>query len=475
MRAAPARDAEHAHRPPKGIRANGRRGARARAGLPAGRILFLPLVLGAALFLSGCWSAREIDTLAFIMAVGLDRADEKELIVSYRIADPSSLAGGQSGAESGQGGAVTAGETTFNVSVKAETAAEAMERLRTQLPRLPFLSHVQGIIVGESLAREGVSEILDYFERDEDLRRSVHLFITKDVDAADIFREARPRLRTPSGLGFSEVIAQVAEVGVVPVARFGDLLEAMANPRRDAFAPAISLLPADATAGARADQVALVGTAIFRDDRMVGFLDRTESPVLQLLIGGIRQAIFDVGGEVEADVRVRPAGTRLRLVDPDNLRFSVHLRVRGDLRQLHTIGVYEGSELTEKLARELETELKEQIDRLIAKLQTLQSDVLSFGEVVYRSRPHLWKEIEAEWPEIFAQAAVDVTVEAVIVESGSILRALDPSPRRPNRRTPEAESRGKPQEGNAAAGGGDASQGAGKDEPESLSQGGGDL
>src|SRR5690606_41501081 len=93
VRAAPARDAEHAHRPPKGIRANGRRGARARAGLPAGRILFLPLVLGAALFLSGCWSAREIDTLAFIMAVGPDRADEKALIVSYRIADPSSLAG----------------------------------------------------------------------------------------------------------------------------------------------------------------------------------------------------------------------------------------------------------------------------------------------------------------------------------------------------------------------------------------------
>lgn len=382
-----------------------------------GVLLCLSLLLG------GCWSSREIDALAFIMAVGLDLDDNGDLIVSFRIADPSALAGGGSTGEQGGSGART--QTTFPVTVKARTPAEAMERLRLQLPRIPFMSHAQGIIVGESLARSGVSGILDFFERDEELRRSVQLFVTKDIQAAQIFTDVRQRLLTPSGMGFSELITHVAASEATPVARFGDFLEFMGNPRREAYAPALSLNPSDVTRDAPKDQVALVGTGIFRDDRLVGYLSHRESAVMQLLLSGIRAVSFHIDGDLQADVNVTPAGTRIKVVDPTAAEFHISVKVRAELQQLYTIGVAEGSALVNGLSRQLETQLKSSFEELIAHLQLLQSDVLGLGEVLYRSHPGIWKQVAPVWPEVFAKAEIEIDVEAVVTETGSILRSLN--------------------------------------------------
>jgi len=376
--------------------------------------------------LGGCWSSREINTLAFIMAVGLDQEETGDLVVSFRIAEPAALA-----TTGEQGGTPGTDETTFPIVVRAKTVAEAMERLRTQLPRQPFLSHSQGIIIGESLARAGVNAILDFFERDEELRRSVHLFVTQEVDAAEIFTRVKQRLRTPSGIGFSELITHVAEAGFIPVARFGDFLEHMGNPRREAFAPALTLRPADVTGDAPPDQAAIAGTAIFKDDKLVGFLDPNDSTTLQLILGGIRQTIIPVGDNVKADLRVSPAGTRIRVVDAAAAKFQIQVRVRAALDQLHTIGVVEGGDLIDELSRDLEKELKRRVEKLIATLKIFQSDVIGFGEALYRAYPQVWKQVQSTWPDVFVKADIDVSVQGVTTETGSILRSLDVSNKRP--------------------------------------------
>ena len=309
--------------------------------------------------LTGCWNAREIDELAFIMAIGVDRDEsDGELIVSYRIANPTALGVGESGGS--QGGGTLSNETTFTVMVKAKTIAEAMSRLRTQLPRRPFLSHLQGIIIGESLARSGVGEVLDYFEREEELRRSVHIFVTKDMSAAELFTRARQPLITSLGVAISGLLSQAPEAGYAPVVRVGDFLERLSSPRTETFAPALELSSTAMMGDSQLNQIVLRGTAVFRRDRLAGYLDDRETAILQMIRGGFRWTTLSVsaGEGVQADVRVTRVGGAVRVTDPANLRFRVTIQVRGTVKQVHSLGSIGGSVQIDRMSYELQTVLE---------------------------------------------------------------------------------------------------------------------
>ena len=47
---------------------------------------------------------------------------------------------------------------------------------RTNL--IPYYEHLQVIIISEDVARSGVEDILDFFVRDQEMRRRVKLFVT---------------------------------------------------------------------------------------------------------------------------------------------------------------------------------------------------------------------------------------------------------------------------------------------------------
>ena len=388
-----------------------------------------------AALLAGCWNAREIDELAFIMAVGVDKDQEEEgLVVSFRIANPTALSGGASGGP--QGGGPGSTETTFTVMVKGKTVAEAVSRLRTQIPRRPYFSHLQGIILGESLARVGIGEVIDYFEREEELRRGVNIFVTKDITAAELFDRARQELITTSGIAISGLLAQAPETGFAPVVRLGDFLERFTSPRSETFAPVVTLAPATALSTAAVDQVALRGTAVFKGDKLAGYLDEQETALLHLIIGGFRWTTFPVsgGGQISGDVRVNRMGGSIRVIDPAELHFLITIQLRGTLKQVHSHQSIDGPQLVERMAYELQRMLQEKVVALVDKLKTWGTDIVDFGETLYRSHPRAWfqEEVHTNWPDLFAQSKVDVRVESVIVETGSIIRSAPFPQERPS-------------------------------------------
>lgn len=387
----------------------------------------LPVVFGLLPLLgAGCWDSREIDELAFIMAIGIDK-DESDgtLTVSYRIANPPALAGGESGGP--QSGGNQSIETTFTVMVKAKTIGEAMSRFRAQVPRRPFLSHLQGIVIGESLARSGVREILDYFEREEELRRSIRILVTKDVSAAELFSRSRQRLITASGIAFSGLLAQAPEAAFAPVIRVGNFLERMASPHGEAFASALELSAVETTGQSPQDLVILKGTAVFQGDRLAGFLDEKETALLLLLRGGLRWTTVSLDeDEIRADIRLYRTGGSLDVVDPRALRFRATVQLGGALKQLRSQPITESARLIERMSEQLQIHLEQKTLELIQKLQDWGTDVVGFGEALYRRHPRVWVEnhMAENWPYLFTRAQIEARVEGVISDIGGIIRSV---------------------------------------------------
>jgi len=57
-------------------------------------MIIVALIVTCALIIGGCWGRTEVDDLALVMAIGLDKADDDSVYVTFQIAVPRAVASG---------------------------------------------------------------------------------------------------------------------------------------------------------------------------------------------------------------------------------------------------------------------------------------------------------------------------------------------------------------------------------------------
>jgi len=144
----------------------------------------LMLLLVSAVALGGCWSARELNKLAIVMAVGIDKADEPgRYLVTAQIARPGTAASGVGGAGATAGGG---DETVHTTYADGDTLFAAIRNLAQFASRRIYWAHNNVVVIGEDVAREDITPVLDFFARNPELRLRAWLAIARDTTAREI-------------------------------------------------------------------------------------------------------------------------------------------------------------------------------------------------------------------------------------------------------------------------------------------------
>ena len=100
----------------------------------------------------------ELTKIAVVTAIGIDKNENKEIEVSLQFVNPTCRA--YSGAKGSSG----SGEEKHYIvkTSNGETVFEAIRNCSNTIDRKVFYSNVKVIIIGEKLAKEGISQSLDY-------------------------------------------------------------------------------------------------------------------------------------------------------------------------------------------------------------------------------------------------------------------------------------------------------------------------
>jgi Ger(x)C family germination protein len=377
-----------------------------------------------AVFLTGCWSAREIEDLAFVMAMGVD-TDPEGVRITYQLALPAP--GGEG--PGAQGGAQS---PVWVTSVAAPSIAEAMLRLPAVLGKVPFTGHTLAVVIGEEYARHGIGELLDYLARDRELRDRVRLAVSFG-EAKEVL-EVEPRIEAMPAEYLFNLLRQGEATGIVPPADFLSVRIAYANrPRLQIKLPALQPAPppadAEADPAAKAEEkppataIELKGTAVFRDDKLVGFLDERESRGVAWLAASLRMAAVTV---------VREEGPLVQLANYSSVRFSarkdnggyrLHARVSqdGNLRAWP----HPEQTITHALLKQIEADLAKVVaDEIQSALERLQqefnADILGLGEQMRRLQPNYMATLD--WNAAFPALIVEVEVRAAFRRVGLTIR-----------------------------------------------------
>ncbi|MDN5375654.1 MAG: spore germination protein [Thermacetogenium sp.] len=307
--------------------------------------VFLLLLFLLAFGCSGCWSAVEIEQMSFISVVGVDFISPQELLVSFQIVNPRALAGGAGGAGGGGGNE----PPVIVLSVRARTVPDALAKLASESPRVVRFKQLNAIVLGEELAKKGVAQVMDFFARHWEMRRSIWVLIARG-SAEDVLLKGAPLQEKVPGMAIKMNMERSDELAPVryPV-RLGDFLSDMTRDGTDAIASSVEVGPMQeartdnsskeqggdtkeqATTGEK--ELVFRGAGIFNGDKLVAFLGPQEARGARWMRGNITGGIYTVPTPPQgtwaslvterAEVRIEPVITK------DDIRFRVKIKDDG--------------------------------------------------------------------------------------------------------------------------------------------------
>lgn len=383
-------------------------------------IVILPL-------LTGCWSRTEITDIAIVLGIAIDRLENEQIQITLQIAVPKAI--GTS--ESGQGSGAT--KSTIMISAKGKSIMEAYRIIQEKLPREVFFAHSRVIIVGEELARDSVSSILDFFSRYRQAHLRNYLLFTKGK-AVDVLK-SDPRLESI----MAEEIREQERTGVGVQTSVRDFLKRLLKDGEEPVAAQISNLPLETvnkieTEGSETPKKApaINGAAVFRGNRLVGWLNDKEARGVLWLRNEIKSGVLTVmvpteEGKRTVGAKIQKGSTDIKpIFHHDKLKIKLDIYGEIDIFDNNTALDLRDPRVMNTLQSIFEKDVKTRIKLTLDKTQKeLKSDIFGFGQAVYRTEPAKWKNFyKKKWCEVFPDLEVEIVPHIRIRGTGFSTKSM---------------------------------------------------
>lgn len=376
------------------------------------RFAILFLFSATSFLLTGCWDRREVNDTAMVLGAAIDQAKNEKIKLTVQILIPRSAGGGQQG----QG----AGGTNSQVLVRSavgENMADASSKLQTKFPRKIFWGHCKAYVLGEKLAKAGgIHEQIDFLLRHPEPRESARLFVSHG-EAAKIME-----LNPPLELYIGEVLRKLSEekIGVsVTVKDFEQMLTS------DAEAPVLPLIrKIDTISGDKeiATIAAIIGTAIFKKDKMIGQIDVSVTRGMLWLRNEIDVTAVTINPKKGETVSLDPVRERTKFLPSiENGRWKVLVKIvsEGTIVQNGSQFDMMSSSITKKLEQHLEKDIKKRINLCLTQVKgEMNADPFGFADAFHRKYPKEWEKVKDHWDEVLPQVDVKIALQTRIRRPG---------------------------------------------------------
>lgn len=388
-------------------------------------ILCLPLL---SVLLSGCWDDRELNELGVTSGSAYDW-ENNEWKATYQVINPSSGASGMGGS----GGGSTSSPPFVTFTVKGRTIMEAIERTNLTSTREMFFSHSRITVIGESLAKHGINQLIDMFLRKQDARETVFVFISKG-EAGDILDQLM-QLTKNQGAGIQLMIEQESRLlSFYPGTRLFELAMALSSESGSAVLPEILLTGPDimdeTTETGRTDlpsRLALGRLGVIKGEKFVGWLSQKQAFGLSFMTDNIKTATIAFASQprksdkLDASFILQNSRTTVHPVwAKDHFIMDIDIKGSGVLTELGSVMDLNDRKAISEMEASLERQVLSLVNNSWTEVKKLGADVTGFAVRVHRSDRKRWKQIEKDksWDSVFQEIEIRPHVSFQIERTG---------------------------------------------------------
>ncbi len=406
---------------------------------------------------------NELSDLDLIKVVGLDVINEgiykvQHTNVKVNDTDQSSSGGGggssgggSSGGQSSQGQGQGQGQSGNKIeeneendkifSVKAATFSDAVRAFQTYTNKNMSGSHVKFFLFGENLAKNDISESIDFNVRDYEVRKNALVFITKGTSARDFLDEATrgsypvdeklqsmTKNNEAKGVSYKttltdalRIISSCSGAGLIPTIKIIDNEEIKNSQKEDPRQDTSNSIIDKQTAIPITDDIFFDydGFGVIKDGKLIGYLDREQSFTANLLTNKLQGSNINIYlGEnqtVSCGITLSLTKYKFKFDENDNIsEISINTMFRDNIEDIYAKDYKIDDKFIKDLEKKQSQQIKARIEDLITKIREFNADFLNIKDVFKQSHPYKYRKIEDKWNEQLMNAKITVEVESNI-------------------------------------------------------------
>ncbi|MBP2654809.1 MAG: germination protein, Ger(x)C family [Firmicutes bacterium] len=397
-----------------------------------------------ALITTGCNGAKETDEVAYILSVGIDAAPNNQLSITYRIADPHSLAGGKDSQSQSQ-------KSSILINLTAPSLTEGRNILKSIISREPRISHLKIFVISEELARKGLGDLFGLFMRHREYRGTVFLAIVRG-SAKEVLEKNRPDLDVLTSRWVESMLQSYFESSYFLRADIYQFYKRLKNESGAPYAVLLGLNPLDGEDRANNEAVGndrsegylakqiprqsgnpleMCGTAVFKGDKLVGFLNNKETRALSILLGDLERGFMSLEDPLvpskQVDINIHLGRKPNINVDISSTipAITISVYLEGDILGVSSGTNYEAGDYKVLLEQQISNTIFEQITSMLKRTQDLGTDVVNFGYYI-RPKFNTVQELENyHWDSKYPEAVIHLDVQTKLRRDG-LMRKTTP-------------------------------------------------
>lgn len=289
-------------------------------------IMCIVLLLG----FNASYTSLNIDNLAYVVALGIDIGENDIYKVSFQFIP-------RSGEEKSESSTSSNGNKTVINTVEAPSLNTAINLMNSYLARKINLSHCKVVIFSEEVAINGISKEIYSLMNNSQARPSTNIIICKNT-AEKYIKDTNPVLEN-SITKYYELFPNSSKyTGYIYNVTLGDFFNQLVSSTCEPFAilgginsnmynDANNISPSNNIGDMKSTQTSFsgmrgsenIGIAVFKEDKLVGELDATETLCISIIKGEVSSFLIHIpnpkNNEDEIDLVIYPSGQKKVTVD----------------------------------------------------------------------------------------------------------------------------------------------------------------
>lgn len=374
-------------------------------------------------FLTGCWDQRELEMLSIIIGCAFDKIDSGLFEVTIQM--PHNLSQKEEG-NGMEGWIVSSG--------KGKTMIDAARNISLNLGKRNYWPHTEVVIIGEVLAKEDMTKVVDFFTRDSQ-RRRLAKFVVTDQEGKKLLSSV-PNSKDITAMEIRDIITNFLQTGYCVESTLLNYLKETQTVSGVTLLNKFIAKTSDLSDNNSLTQsknypingVILNGTGVFYQNRLIGYLDLLETRSTNFLKNNVRGGIINLNiekGDSDDEISLEITKTKTKItpiIDGERYSMKVNLLIEGNIIEY---SAKEGllhislETLSQKMSKDLEKDLVKIFKK--AK-EELKVDLFQFGVLFQKVDHSILRLTQEDWNEIFINyVELDLNVEVSIVNSGVTL------------------------------------------------------
>ena len=379
-------------------------------------LIILPILL-----LTGCQNYRELNDLAIATAIEVDKIDN-EFHLLVQVANPKN-----------QNDASSANQPQFVIyESKGKTLQEAFRNIVEESSRKIYGMHVQLLVITENIAKDDLQSMLDFFFRNVEIRKEFYVILDTTKDDNKLLKVLTPVTNLSSQSIMETLETNNKFLGISNLVTFNDLMDTFLDDNKELVLPTI-YMEGNYEEGKNEEilketdtetKIFLGNMAIFKDEKLLGYLTKEESLTVNLLKNEIKDALITQECEknkyTTSEITLDKTDIK---IDLKKLKVTINLKGSGTLSEYQCKGNLTKEKEINKINKDLNKYIEKMIKESITSInKKYNSDIYNLKDIIYKQDTNYYNKIKDNYyEEIFNKLTFEVKSNFELQGKGNIL------------------------------------------------------